>query len=210
MKKLFRLAAALALLLVPAAGLRAQTLNNVPATLVSYPDMIVHNAKIYSMDDHSLNNSYGKVHQAMAVRGDVILALGTNADILGLAGPNTKKLDVKGRAVFPGFIDTHNHLHDGAVSRWARNNPAKVDKIAKNFSVTGKNYADYTKGIELVIKEQMARPEPGQWAIINISQPGAAAGGNAVSYLNEKQLTRPQLDGWASNMPVLVNAGPGA
>jgi predicted amidohydrolase YtcJ len=199
------------LLLVSAGGsLAQQTLNNVPAALVTYPDMIVHNAKIYSMDDHSLSNSSGKTHQAIAIRGDMILAVGTNADMLALAGPSTKKLDVKGRAIFPGFIDTHNHLHDGAVSRWARNNPAKVDKIAKNFNVSGKNYGDYTKGIELVIKEQMARPEPGQWAVINISQPGAAAGGNAVSYLNEKQLTRPQLDSWASTMPVLVNAGPGA
>ncbi|MSO20227.1 MAG: hypothetical protein EXQ56_07125 [Acidobacteria bacterium] len=205
------LGTALSLLIITAAGLQAQQmLNNVPASIVSYPDMIVHNAKIYSMDDHSLNASSGRTHQAMAVRGDTIFALGTNAEILVMAGPSTRKLDVKGRAVLPGFIDAHNHLHDGAVGRWARENPAIIDKVAKNFQVSGKNYSDYTKGIELVIKEQMARPEPGQWAVIGISQPGAAAGGNAVSYLNEKQLTRPQLDGWAPTMPVLVNAGPGA
>ena len=158
------------------AGLHAQSVN-VPAKLVAYPDLIVHNAKIVSMDDHSLNNSFGKTYQAMAVRGDRIQFLGTNDEILPLAGPQTKKLDVKGRVVLPGLIDTHNHLHNGAVSWWTRSNVAKVDRIAKRFNVAGNSYGDLTKGIELVIKEQMARPEPGQWAMINLPTGGSLGTG---------------------------------
>jgi len=187
-----------------------QTVNNVPAMLIAYPDTIIHNAKIYSMDDAGFNTSTGRSYEAMAVREDRIQFLGTNAQVLALAGPQTRKIDVKGRAVLPGFIDTHNHLHDGAVGRWARNHPAEVEKLMKSFSVTGKNYQELTRGVEITIKENMARPLPGQWAMINISEPGSAAGGIAVPYLQQDQLKRATLDEWAPVLPVLVNAGPGA
>jgi predicted amidohydrolase YtcJ len=187
-----------------------QTVNNVPSVLIAYPDLIIHNAKIYSMDDEGFNTSYGTTYQAMAVRGERIQFLGTNDEVLALAGPQTKKIDVRGRAVLPGFIDTHNHLHDGAVSRWARQHPDEVNKIAKSFSVTGKNYAELLRGVELTIKENMARPDPGQWAMINIAEPGTAAGGIAVPFLQQDKLTRTQLDEWAPKLPVLVNAGAGA
>src|SRR5581483_8357642 len=136
--------------------------------------------------------------------------LGTNDQVLALAGPQTKKIDVKGRAILPGLIDTHNHLHDGAVGRWAQSHPAEVNKIMKTFNVKGKSYGELLKGVELTIKENMARPEPGQWAVINIEEPGTAAGGIAVPFLQKKQLTRNQLDNWAPKLPVLVNAGAGA
>jgi hypothetical protein len=80
----------------------------------------------------------------------------------------------------------------------------------KSFSVTGKNYAELTKGVEVTIKENMARPLDGQWAVININEPGSAAGGIAVPYLQKKELKRETLDLWAPKLPVLVNAGPGA
>ncbi|HWP86066.1 MAG TPA: amidohydrolase family protein [Terriglobia bacterium] len=197
-------------LLVAGSAWSQQTLNNVPAILVGYPDTIIHNATIYSMDDAGFNQSYGRTYEAMAIKGDRILFLGTNAQTLALAGPNTKKIDVKGRAVLPGLIDTHNHLHDGAVGRWARNHPEEVERLMKTFSVTGKSYQELTRGVEVTIKENMARPLPGQWAVININEPGSAAGGIAVPYLQQKILKREMLDAWAPQLPVLVNAGPGA
>jgi predicted amidohydrolase YtcJ len=200
----------LALALIPVLSAWGQTVNNVPAALIAYPDTIIHNAKIYSMDDAGFNQSYGRTYEAMAVREDRIQFLGTNAEVLAMAGPNTRKIDVKGRAVLPGFIDTHNHLHDGAVGRWGRNNPDKIEALMKNFSVSGKSYEELTRGVELTIKENMTRPLPGQWAVINISEPGAAAGGLAVPYLQQKALKRETLDEWAPELPVLVSAGAGA
>ncbi len=47
--------------------------------------------------------------QAIAVRGDKILAVGSNADIAKLAGPNTRIVDAKGRLVIPGLMDSHTH-----------------------------------------------------------------------------------------------------
>ena len=190
-------------------GWSQQVLNNVPAELVAYPDLIVHNGKIVTMDDDSLNNSAGRTVEAMAVRGDQFQFLGSSADVLRYAGPQTRMIDLQGRTVIPGLIDTHNHLHNGAVSRWARNNVEKVEAIVKSFSVTGQNFADLTRGIELVIKENMTRPLPGQWASIRLPA-GSTGTGIGIPYLLQEQMTREELDALAPRQPVLVTAGPGA
>ncbi len=52
--------------------------------------------------------------RAFAVRGDRILAVGTEAQAERWAGRRTRRLDVKGRVVVPGFIDAHAHLSDAA------------------------------------------------------------------------------------------------
>ena len=65
--------------------------------LADDPTLIVFNGKITTMDDQNTTV------QAMAMKDDLILALGTNEDILKLAGPDTIRLDVKGRPVFPAL-----------------------------------------------------------------------------------------------------------
>src|SRR5690242_5105541 len=79
---------------------------------LGYPQMIVHNAKIVTVDDPSFTNNVGTIAQAMAIRDGKVLALGTNAEMLALAGPQTKKIDLKGRTVLPSFILTHEHPTD--------------------------------------------------------------------------------------------------
>jgi len=49
-------------------------------------------------------------HQAMAVRGDRILAVGRNDEIAALAGAGTRIIDGQGKLVLPGFNDSHAHL----------------------------------------------------------------------------------------------------
>jgi predicted amidohydrolase YtcJ len=55
--------------------------------------------------------------QAMAIRGDRILAIGAEADILKLKGPATTVLDLRGGFVMPGFNDAHMHLTDAGFKR---------------------------------------------------------------------------------------------
>jgi hypothetical protein len=62
---------------IAATGLHAQTVN-AHSKLDFYPRLIVQNAKIVLMDDYSLNHSFGKAYQAMAVRGDCIPGLSLN------------------------------------------------------------------------------------------------------------------------------------
>ena len=55
--------------------------------------------------------------QALAVGNGKILALGRDADVLNLAGPETEKIDLDGRLVVPGFIDSHIHFYEWALKR---------------------------------------------------------------------------------------------
>ena len=48
--------------------------------------------------------------QAIAVRGDRILAVGSDEEIQNLAGPATKTIDLQGRLALPGFIEGHGHF----------------------------------------------------------------------------------------------------
>ncbi|MGA8037940.1 MAG: amidohydrolase [Candidatus Acidiferrales bacterium] len=48
--------------------------------------------------------------EAIAIRGNKIAAVGSNADLQALRGPNTKTIDLAGRMAMPGIIDTHTHF----------------------------------------------------------------------------------------------------
>jgi hypothetical protein len=55
--------------------------------------------------------------EAIAIRGDRIEAVGENAEILKLRGPDTEVIDLGGHFVMPGFNDAHAHLIDGGFER---------------------------------------------------------------------------------------------
>ena len=66
-------------------------------------DMVVTGGRILTM------NPDQPVAEAMAIRGDRILAVGEAGDIEGLVGLSTIRLDVRGLTITPGFIDAHSH-----------------------------------------------------------------------------------------------------
>ncbi len=67
------------------------------------PDLVVFNARVYTVDARMPKA------QAFAVRAGRFVAVGANADIRGLIGKTTRTFDAKGMTVTPGFIDCHNH-----------------------------------------------------------------------------------------------------
>ena len=84
-----------------------------------YADMILVNGKIVTMDDWSVvPNTPGHIFQSMAIKGKKIMALGTDAEMRALAGPQTRVTDVRGKTVIPGLIQTHYHLFGSAASRY--------------------------------------------------------------------------------------------
>jgi hypothetical protein len=70
----------------------------------SSPDIILYNGKIFTS---STTHPYV---QALAIRGERIVAIGDSAKILALRGPATQALDLGGRTVIPGINDAHVHL----------------------------------------------------------------------------------------------------
>ena len=64
-------------------------------------DLIIHNARVYAADD------LGTMAEAIAIRGNKILKVGSEREIMRYRRPQTALLDAKGAAVLPGFDDAH-------------------------------------------------------------------------------------------------------
>lgn len=75
------------------------------------PDSILFNGKIFTSD------AAHPYVQALAVRGERVVATGTTAQIEALAGRRTKRIDLGGRTVIPGINDAHNHLDISGADR---------------------------------------------------------------------------------------------
>jgi predicted amidohydrolase YtcJ len=73
-------------------------------------DTIVHHAKIYTV------NAQQPWAEAVAIQGDKIVAVGSEAEVEKLRKPNTKMIDAGGRLVLPGFVDCHIHFLGGSLS----------------------------------------------------------------------------------------------
>ena len=80
-------------------------------TTSPFPEIILFNASI------ATQNPMKPLAQAVAVGQGQILAVGSNEDVLPLAVAGTEKIDLDGRLVVPGFIDTHIHFYEWALNR---------------------------------------------------------------------------------------------
>ena len=120
--------------------------GQVPTELIVYPETILQNGKILTVDENF------RVADALAIRGGVVLAVGTNAEILRLRGPQTAVLDLQGRTVMPGFIATDG---DGAPV---------ADALYKDTQIGGKllgtqqNIKTRAQVLEYVKQQVAARP----------------------------------------------------
>ncbi|HUX06216.1 MAG TPA: amidohydrolase [Acidobacteriota bacterium] len=73
-------------------------------------DFILHNGTVYTVSDD------WKIASAVAIKGNQVLATGSDDEILAFAGPETQKFDLEGKTVVPGLIDAHAHLTGYASS----------------------------------------------------------------------------------------------
>jgi len=72
-------------------------------------DLIITHANIRTMDE-----AHPRA-QAVAVFGDRIIAVGSDAEVEGLRGPNTRTIDADGKLLLPGFNDAHVHFVSGGL-----------------------------------------------------------------------------------------------
>jgi predicted amidohydrolase YtcJ len=79
------------------------------ASQESASDLVLSNGKIITVDERFT------IAQAIAIKGDRIVAVGTNQEMVQLA-PNARRIDLRGRAVIPGLIDNHLHLLRAATT----------------------------------------------------------------------------------------------
>ncbi len=82
--------------------------NAAAAAAPAPADLVLLHGKIHTED------AGRSVAQALAVRGNSIVAVGTDQEVSALAGPSTRKVDLGGRVVLPGIIDAHVHPAESA------------------------------------------------------------------------------------------------
>lgn len=85
--------------------------------ILHYADIVFHNGQVLTMDQ---DRPPFATTEALSVRDGRILAVGDNDRILKMAGPNTQKVNLEGRTLMPGIIDTHSHLYEYAIYRHPR------------------------------------------------------------------------------------------
>lgn len=78
----------------------------ISATTPPAPDLILYNARVWTAEDAQ------PWAEAVAVRGDRIVAVGTSKDLLRQKGADTRTVDLKRQMVMPGFIDAHTHFEN--------------------------------------------------------------------------------------------------
>lgn len=109
------------------------------------PDLIVINAKVYTMDARSLRA------EAFAVSAGKFTAVGSTSDVRNLAGKSTQVFDAKGMTVVPGFIDCHNHAGgETLLNEVLVGNPFEVEFVSIR-SIIGK------------LRERAQQTPPGTW-----------------------------------------------
>jgi predicted amidohydrolase YtcJ len=112
-------------------------------------DLVLRGGKVITLD------SSDRVAQAIAVRGDRIMAVGSDGEIQRFTGPATRVIQLDGRGVAPGFIDSHTHaestaeFHRFSIDLHSPPMPAEHSSIA----------------IMKKLGERVAQVPPGTWVV---------------------------------------------
>jgi hypothetical protein len=138
------------------------------------PEIVLFNGSI------ATQNPIKPFAQAVAIGQGTILAVGGNDDIVHPAGPGTEKIDLDGRLVVPGFIDTHIHFYEWSLNR------------------QGVKLNDLTCLEDLLTRVRQAADDrpPGQWIM--------GQGWNETDWTEPRMPTREVLDSAAPDHPVLL------
>ena len=144
------------------------------------PTHIFHHGKILTVD------AQFHVVEAMAIRDGRILATGTNNEIAKLAGSGTQQIDLGGKTVLPGLMDSHVHAPDASMYEFEQPVPdmQSIDDVLAYF------------------RGRARTAPPGQW--LTLSQV-------FITRLREQRYpTRAELDSVAPKNPVAFRTGPDA
>ena len=159
------------------AGAAALSMRSAFAQGAITADLILSNGKIVTVDDRFT------IAQAVAIKGNRIVAIGANQEMDRLAAPNARRINLRGRTVIPGLIDNHNHLLRAATT-WP---------LELRFDGVGTR----KKAIEM-IRARAKQVGPGQW-VFNIG------GWATAQFIDDpKPFTREELDQIAPDNPVAL------
>ncbi|MDQ3623367.1 MAG: amidohydrolase [Verrucomicrobiota bacterium] len=156
-------------------------LQLVPAgTRAAEADLILHGGKVVTVD------AAFAVHEAIAIQGATVLQVGKSSELLELRGPRTEVIDLEGRMVVPGLMDSHVHPIAACLTEFDHPIP-EMESIADVLA--------YIKARAQIVKE-------GDWIVLQQV---------FITRLREQRYpTRAELDTAAPRHPVLFRTGPDA
>ncbi len=156
--------------------------GQVPAELIAYPELILVNGKVITVDRAFT------IAEALAVRDGRVLGVGTSAEIRRLAGPKTKTIDLAGKSVVPGFIGS-----DG-------DNAFAGGDLYKDTMVNGKVRPKLTGGSVAEMLDKVR-------ALVREAAPGSPVYARmADEFVSElSKLTRKDADALAPNNPLMLS-----
>ena len=157
------------------------------------PDTILHNGKIVTVDNHEVNSELGAINEAIAILDGKIVAVSSNERVLSLAGSTTNSIDLKGRMVMPGIINTHEHPQD-----WDRFVPQVMKKVITD-DVYIERFLDDPPEQQLekflpTLDEAVRKAKPGQWIKINLLPGKDFTYNRVINGYFGRQITKQQID----------------
>ena len=151
-----------------------------PGRAADEADLILVHGKVVTVDPGF------SIREAVAVRGDRLLVVGSDAEVMATRGAATKVVDLKGRMVLPGLIDSHMHPTWASMTEFDHPIPT-METIADVLA--------YIKGRAEAL-------QPGDWVVVRQV---------FITRLIERRYpTRAELDEVAPKNPVLFSTGPDA
>ncbi len=145
-------------------------------------DIILYGGKVLTVSNDD------SIEQAVAIKGELVQAVGSDQDVLALAGPDTKTINLGGRTVIPGIIDIHAHMDREGLKRIYP-------------SLEGATSIPEILGL---IEQQVAQKRPGEWVTtMPVGDPPNYA--DMPAGLQERRLpNRWDLDKVSPNNPVYI------
>jgi predicted amidohydrolase YtcJ len=150
-----------------------------PAIVEAQPaDLVLRGGRIVTVDRD------WRIAEAVAIRDGRFVAVGDDAAVAALTGPATQVIELNGRTVVPGLIDTHLHqMLTGLNSRGVQ-------------LLGARSVAD----VQNAIAARVAETAPGQWVM-------ASSGWHESILAEGRMLTRWELDKVAPDLPVFIPRG---
>ena len=145
-------------------------------------DTVLLNGKILTVDNQF------SIREAVAIRDGRIAALGSSADMRKLAGPQSRVIDLQGRTVIPGLIDSHMHATRAALSFSTEVNWIGAPSLAEGLGR---------------IRAAAQKAKPGSWLIV-VTPPSTVE-----RFKERRRPTQAELIAAAPNHPVYVQLGYG-
>lgn len=198
----------------------AQNVRDLPSEVLHYADSVYVNAHILTLDDHEMNDDPGTIAEAMAVRDEVILALGSDEDMLRLAGPNTKVVDLKGKTVLPGFVESHVHPM-GNSEQYARekfklrNTPEGYVLRMDIAATPDETMVKVAQAMDLLLAH--ATPTPDEWLNIELlhapelgfATPASVSTLMSAPQMSDVRITRSDITEIVPNYPLVLSSATG-